>query len=159
MKMRMKGFTPINLALHCIREFIMIHYMDLPYLSRFIVILYMVLQYLRGVIIIHYMDLPFLRGVIMIVHLQLGSNLRSLVRSKNCPIFQLQQHEVSAITDEISRGAVLIIPESNVDELLMTLEYTSSGKILKEHGPFKLKVSGVTINKFCIKGNLWSRRR
>uniref|UniRef100_A0A453QS55 Uncharacterized protein n=1 Tax=Aegilops tauschii subsp. strangulata TaxID=200361 RepID=A0A453QS55_AEGTS len=78
----MKGFTPINLAFHCIREFIMIHYMDLPYLSRFIVILYMVLQYLRGVIIIHYMDLAFLRGVIMIVHLQLGSNLRSLVRSK-----------------------------------------------------------------------------
>ncbi|XP_044441916.1 uncharacterized protein [Triticum aestivum] len=42
MKMRMRMFTPINptlrmilyldLALHCIREFIMIHYMDLPYL-------------------------------------------------------------------------------------------------------------------------------
>uniref|UniRef100_A0A8R7QZU0 Uncharacterized protein n=1 Tax=Triticum urartu TaxID=4572 RepID=A0A8R7QZU0_TRIUA len=94
--MRMKGFPPINPILR------MTLYMDLPYLSRFKMILYMVLQYLRGVIVIHYMDLPFLRGVIMILDLQLGSSLRSQVRSK---------------------------------------------------------VSGVIINKFFIKGNLWSRRR
>ncbi|XP_040251563.1 uncharacterized protein [Aegilops tauschii subsp. strangulata] len=76
---------------------------------------------------------------------------------QNRQIFQLLENEVTAINDT-AQGVVAVVPQSSVDALSITPEYTSSRRILKEHGPSKLKVSGVTINKFVVKGNLWSRR-
>ncbi|XP_037460976.1 uncharacterized protein LOC119331898 isoform X2 [Triticum dicoccoides] len=77
---------------------------------------------------------------------------------QNRQIFQLLGNEVTAIND-LAQGVVAVVPQSSVDTFPITPEYTSSRRILKEHGPSKLKVSGVIINKFFIKGNLWSRRR
>ena len=67
---------------------------------------------------------------------------------QNRQIFQLLENEVTAINDT-AQGVVAVVPQSSVDALSITPEYTSSRRILKEHGPSKLKVWNI-LNKFFV---------